>query len=957
VTKLSQPGSSRKVEHLTYLHLGRRSALSLAIAVALGLPGAVLAQDTPVADAELEEIVVTGIRAGIEQAVELKAGSGSIVEAISAEDIGKLPDTSIAESISRLPGITSQRAEGRASAISLRGTDPGFTTALLNGREQVSTGDNRSVEFDQYPSELINQVVVYKTPDAQLVGQGLAGTIDLRTVRPLDYGRQAVVVNLRGERNSHSDGDLGADHDDTGYRASLSYIDQFMDGKLGVAFGYARLNSPIATKGFGTYEPWSPMGNDNNPNTSPGFPPTALKTDGMKVRSDMGTTVRDGLMAAVQYEPNDFYSTTVDVYYSTMDQTNNARSVEVNLGGYPAPCCDGPFPNGTIFGFSNITLANNAVVAGNLNTIVPLARNFLFKTEDEILAGGWLNEFQLNDEWKLLADLSYSKATREQDQFETNAQIKPLGATATRPNNVYDNGVFALSSNRFPSISFGRNYADPNQVQVGPTIYGAGYTKAPEVEDELTSFRVDAVREAQLWWFSNQSFGLNYSDRTKDKISPEAGLNTLPTADSNGNPGYWRIGSESLLRSANHNYANAGRTLAWRVGSVLDNYYQPIVYGDPTTLPYLAPKYWDVEEKVWTGYVRADLDHDLSDSVRLKGNVGLQVIGTDQSSGSFEVINAYQPTQQVNRVTGGTTYTDVLPSINLAFMLPDDQAVRFGLAKTMARARMDQLKATMEVGYDSATGIPGGSGGNPELDPWRAWAYDLSYEKYFAGFKGYVSAAAFYKDLESYIYNQTDANHDYSDVLASLPPGFFAPGVVPKTTGNLTLPVNGDGGYLYGAEFAISVPFGSYVDWLDGFGTILSYSYTESDIEIQGSINSAQSDSITLPGLSKNVWNATLYYEKHGFAARIATRYRSSYIGEVTNFANDRALRYVDSDQITDAQVSYLFEEGSLQGLQLLFQINNLTNEPYVAYVEKKSRLLDYQEYGTQYLFGINYRF
>jgi len=957
VTKLSQPGSRREDERLTYLHLGRRSALSLAVAVALGLPGAVLAQDAPVADAELEEIVVTGIRAGIEQAITVKAESGSIVEAISAEDIGKLPDTSIAESISRLPGLTSQRAEGRASAISLRGTDPGFTTALLNGREQVSTGDNRSVEFDQYPSELISQVVVYKTPDSQIVGQGLAGTIDLRTVRPLDYGKQAVVLNLRGERNSHGSGDLGADYDDTGYRASLSYIDQFMDGKLGVAFGYARLNSPIATKGFGTYEPWSPMGNDNNPNTSPGFPATALKTDGMKVRTDMGDTVRDGLMAAVQYEPNDFYNTTVDVYYSTMDQTDNARSVEVNLGGYPAPCCDGPFPNGTVFGFSNITLANNAVVAGNLNTVVPLARNFLFRTEDEILAGGWLNEFQLNDEWKLLADLSYSKATREQDQFETNAQIKPLGATATRPNNVYDNGVFQLRSNRFPSISFGRNYADPNQVQVGPTIYGAGYTKAPEVEDELTSLRADAVRDAELWWFSTQSFGLNYSDRTKDKISPEAGLNTLPTADSGGKPGYWRIGPESLLRSANHSYANAGRTLAWRVGSVLDNYYQPIVYGDPSTLPYLAPKFWDVEEKVWTGYVRADLDHDLSDNVRLRGNVGLQVIGTDQSSGSYEVVNSGKPTQQVNRVTGGTTYTDVLPQINLAFMLPDDQAVRFGFAKTMARARMDQLKATMEVGYDSATGKPGGSGGNPELDPWRAWAYDLSYEKFFGGFKGYVSAAVFYKDLESYIYNQTDPNHDYSDVLASLPPGFFAPGVVPQTTGNLTLPVNGDGGYLYGAEFAISVPFGSYVDWLDGFGTILSYSYTESDIEIQGSISSVSTENIPLPGLSKNVWNATLYYEKHGFGARIATRYRSSYVGEVTNFANDRTLRFVDSDQITDAQVSYLFESGSLEGVQLLFQINNLTNEPYVAYSEKKSRVLFYEEYGTQYLFGINYRF
>src|SRR5687767_15787193 len=153
----------------------------------------------------IETVLVTGIRAGIEDAIELKQESMSIVEAISAEDIGKLPDTSIAESISRLPGLTSQRAEGRASAISLRGTDPGFTTALMNGREQVSTGDNRSIEFDQYPSELMSSVLVYKTPDAQLVGQGLAGTIDLRTTRPLDVNDRAIVMNVRGEMNSQND--------------------------------------------------------------------------------------------------------------------------------------------------------------------------------------------------------------------------------------------------------------------------------------------------------------------------------------------------------------------------------------------------------------------------------------------------------------------------------------------------------------------------------------------------------------------------------------------------------------------------------------------------------------------------------------------------------------------------------------------------------------------------------
>jgi iron complex outermembrane receptor protein len=958
VAKHPQPGSRRAHDSLiSNLYPSRRSALSLAIAIALGLPGVAMAQQEEVPQesakaaeaADLEEVIVTGVRAGIQDAIQVKADLQSISEVISAEDIGKLPDTSIADAISRLPGITTQRAEGRASAISLRGTDPGFTTGLMNGREQVSTGDNRAIEYDQYPAELINSVVVYKTPDSNIVGQGLAGTIDLRTVRPLDYGRQAIVLNVRGETNSQG-GDLGADSGSSGYRVSFSWVDQFMDGKLGIALGYARLDSPIATKGFGTYEPWGPNGT-NAANVDPGVPADAYTTNGMKVRADMGSTIRDGYLATVEFRPNETWGTILDLYYTDMEQTNNARSLEVNLGGYPAPCCDGPFPSNTVFGYSNPTIKRDTVVAGNLNTVVPLARNFLFTTDDQILATGWLNEFRLNDQWKMLADISYSKAERDQKQYETNAQYEPQTTNPNAPRNIYDNGVFKLNPDNMSKLTFGLDYADPLRVQVGPTIYGAGYTKIPHIEDELTSYRVDFLREGELWWFATTSFGVNYSDRTKDKQTPEANLSTI-------NGEYYAVGANERIKPTNLNYADAGKALAWHVKDVLKTYYNPIVYGNPETLPYLAPKYWDVEEKVWTGYVRGDLDHVLSDNVTLKGNIGLQVIGTDQSSGSFEVQNAYTSAQEVLRVSGGKTYTDVLPQINLVFEMWDQQAVRVGLSEQMARARMDQLKATTEVGYNQNDGIPSGSAGNPELDPWRAWAYDVSYEKYFADYKGYVSAAAFYKDLESYIYAQTDTNYDYSDLLATLPPGYFPPGVTPKTTGNYTRPVNGQGGYLYGFEFAVSVPFDIMTEYLNGFGASFSYSYTKSDIEIEGVVTGSPSDNIPLPGLSQDVWNATLYYENYGFAARIATRYRSEYIGEVTNFANDRALRYVDGDQITDAQLSYTFSgDTMMNGLMVLFQVNNLTNEPYIAYSQNKERMLDYQEYGTQYLFGLNYAF
>jgi iron complex outermembrane recepter protein len=900
----------------------------------------------------IEEVVVTGIRHGIEDAIEIKKGNDSIVEAISAEDIGKLPDTSIADSISRLPGLTSQRAEGRASAISLRGTDPGFTTALLNGREQVSTGDNRSIEFEQYPSELLSAVVVYKTPDSGLIGQGLAGTIDLRTTRPLNYGRRAMAFNLRGEANSHDD--LGADSDEKGYRASFSYIDQFADDTIGVTFGVARLVSPLATRGAGTYEPWhangTPGAGDANPTgvVNPGVTPDNFVTDGIKVRTDMGDNQRDGAMAALQWRPNDNFTSIFDVYYTRREQEDNARSLEVNLGGYPAPCCDGTFPDNTQFGYANPVIRDNTVVAADLLQRVPLARNFLFKTQDRILALGWNNEWLAGD-WTFTADVSHSKAKRNEQQYETNAQIAPLtNAPAGTPRNIYDNGTFAINNDGMPRLTFGRDYADPSQVQVGPTIYGAGYSKIPRVTDELTSGRFDVGYQLNRLWMSDLVFGVNYADREKDKFQPEGNLNTI-------NGGYFQIAPEFLESPTNLGYAGAGRALAWNVPAVLANYYQPIVYGTPTTpgFDYLIGKNWNVQEKVTTGFVRGSLDHELSSNVTLRGNIGVQLVTTDQESQAHEKVQGV-----VVPVTEGKSYTDVLPAINLAFMLPSDQSVRVGLARELARARMDQLKASEEIGYDFATGLPGGAAGTPLLDPWRANAFDLSYEKYL-GSGAYMSAAAFYKDLKTYIYSQSEADHDFSDLLATLDPTLFQR--PPQALGKFTSPVNGKGGSLKGIELATSLTGDLLTPALSGFGVILSYAHTESSITIfdppgTNTVPGNNLGTIPLPGLSEDVWSATLYYENAGFSARVGTRARSKYIGEVTNFANDRSFKYVKGDQLTDAQIGYEFGPGRLQGLSLLFQINNLTDEPYIAYAVSETRQQDFQEYGRQILLGVNYK-
>ena len=227
---------------LTRLGIGATGLLSLSLLFTAGLmsiPSTAQAQEQA---PQVEQVTVTGYRRALQNAIELKQDSDVIAEAISAEDIGKLPDVSIAESLGRLPGLASQRLNGRSQVISVRGLSPDFTTTLLNGRQQVSVGDNRGVEFDQYPSGLINNVLVYKTPEASLLGQGLAGTVDLRTIRPLEYGERAVSINARYIFNDQNA--LNYDGDDQGQRVNLFYADQFQDDTVGLALGISHLSNP-----------------------------------------------------------------------------------------------------------------------------------------------------------------------------------------------------------------------------------------------------------------------------------------------------------------------------------------------------------------------------------------------------------------------------------------------------------------------------------------------------------------------------------------------------------------------------------------------------------------------------------------------------------------------------------------------------------------------------------------
>lgn len=882
------------------------------------LAGNAFAQTAPAgpsADAPITSVTVSGIRRGIEAAISVKKNNDSIVEAISAEDIGKLPDSSIAESIARLPGVTAQRTAGRASAVSIRGMSPDFSTALLNGREQVSTGDSRGVEFDQYPSELLSGVVIYKTPDGALVGQGLSGTVDMQTVRPLDFGKRTVAVNYRREKAG-----LGLDTHGQGNRFSLSYIDQFADRTIGLALGFARLDGTSgATSRF---ESWGSGEAQYNGAT------VKVPYNGFNAWTDQSTQTRDGAMAVLQFRPSRDFSSTLDLFYSKFDRAQNTR-------GFQAPLNDSYVGTDNKYDqpghLINAVIVNGSATSGTFDNVRAVVRNDAEKTQDESKSLGWNNKLKLNADWTGTLDLSYNSATREGSNVEAYA-----GTTG-----ALDKVSFTAGSHAFTT---GLNYADPAVTRLtdvqgwGGSDVQAGYTKLPQVHDRIKAIRLDAKRDLpDGMFFSNITTGVNYSDRSKRREFTEAllsikGGGAFASAPiPNGAPA--SVGDTGINVLTFDPVANAAAVYDFR----------------RKDHPDIWNKDWVVSEKVTTAFAKLGIDSHVG-TLPLRGAFGLQLVHTKQDSTAYSV-DKNGGTSDTNRpvgsVTAGTSYNDVLPSLNLISDLGNDQALRFSLAKIMARPTMNDMRASNGFGYDATKGIYSGSGGNPKLDPFRAKGVDISYEKYWDN-KAYVSLAGFYKKLDTYIIT-TGQTYDFTPVL--LPTTFKAP----TNIGTFTQPVNGSGGNIKGVEFAVSVPLNLAASFLDGFGVVLNGSQTSSEVNLPD-VAEGGSGTMGLPGLSKRVAALTLYYEKAGFSARVAERYRSAFIGEVTSFAGDRQATYIKGEKIVDLQLGYEFQTGFLKGASLLVQMNNLTNAKFVRYRKTEDNIIEETKYGRTVLFGVNYK-
>jgi len=895
----------------------------------------------------IDEIIVTGIRKGIEDSISAKKGSSSIIEAISAEDIGKLPDASIAESIARLPGIAAQRTAGRAQTLSIRGLGPDYTMTTFNGREQATTNDNRTVEFDQYPSELVSQVKIYKTPDAAMAYQGIAGTADIETVHPLTFGKPARAVTYRREQDNMKGNVPGLPTG--GDRLSLTYIDQFMDNTLGVAFGAAYNKTPYQAQ---TREPW---GYADLPGGQPGQKIIGGDKDGIQ----SSYFERTGFLGVLEYKPTDALHMTVDAYHSKFKELQTIRRMEFGTVwagatlATPGPITDGGrMTSGT---FTNIPF----LVAENYNS----------RRDATVDSIGWKTDYSVTDNWDLTGDLSYSKVKRNDVFLESTA------GTGTNNDPLFlpqkETASFTTNSDgvSFPSTSL--NYSDYNTTFLtDPGGWGggprrSGYLKFPNTNDDIKALKLAATRKLETKVVNAVSVGLNYAERSKSKYWQQSVL-YLPSGVSHAVvPDAYRKGVIDTSF-----FGNPYGMISYDAYGLLNSGFWTIIDARGDTGAGSGDRIfdytntWKVKEKLTTAYLKFDIDSQLG-SVPVTGNIGVQAQRADQKSDLNRVSGIDGTTQAVivTPVNLGTSYTDVLPSMNLNFALPHDVQLRVAAAQTLARPRMDDMAggASLSVAQDSAPPagtLPNGQpyywsqngGGNPYLKPWKANAFDLSVEKYFST-KGYVSAAVYYKSLTSYIFNQNKLV-DYTGVALPTPSGNYTAADANRI-GVGGVKANGHGGTVKGLELTASLPGATFASVLDGFGIIVSAAWNRSAINPTGQKVEA------LPGLSPRVINSTLYYEKYGFSARVSNRYRGEELGEVPQFDNSLAKKIVKSESLIDAQIGYEFTEGTLKGLTLSLSGTNLTNTPFVLYDEGTPafNVLKYEKYGAVYAGTISYRF
>jgi iron complex outermembrane receptor protein len=926
--------------YMNRIALAVKSALGIAILVP---PSLALAADATPNDG-LEEIVVTGIRKSLELSIDAKRNSTDLTEVVTAEDIGKMPDKNVADSLARLPGVTTSAAGANEGGfdendrVSMRGTNPSLTQTLINGHN-VAAGDwfvldqvqtvGRSVSFTLLPSEIVSKVVVQKSSQASLVEGGVAGSVDIITRKPLDFSKpftlEASVGAVYADLPSKTDGQYSAlgnfknDAGNFGVMLQLFSETRHLRRDGVEILGYDTIGANKDAAG--------------NPTGIAKSNPDLL---GVQYPHEMGAAYftqkreRNGGMADIEFKPTDDLTLDLSGFSSKLTASNYNRNyllwsthfVNFGLGQAPDP--------GYVVQNNTLVKANFSGVPGTFYGVYDQ-----ISRPDETATANFVN---LDTTWNATSALSFlgqvgyswgDGKTPHQDVSETQPGLGSGGGYQL-------NGLGSA-----PNFNLGNtNNTTPTPGGV-PVTFGWIFGAADiDIRDTEKWAKIDSDYKVDTGAWKDLKFGVRYEahDRTSPTGVAQGPLNTTtsayPTTFSNypsnfntfgGNipTGIW-YWTEAQLAAYN-SAANVNRNPITR------EYYQ-----------YL----FAVHEKDTAAFVQADFKGD-----RWAANVGVRVVHTQEDAISYTQVDKSTPGAVLTSAFGPFAgierehnYNDVLPSANLKLDVTHDLVARFAVAETMTRPDYSALAGFTDLTPPGAQCPPGvnptvngcgvgsGTGGNPDLKPIRSTNLDAGLEWYFAK-QSLLSATAFYMDLHNYVGYGSEIK-SYTTYSSQFPTGQ----VVPY---NLSVPINAKG-RVGGMELAYQQAF------TENFGFIGNYTYADGKqtSNVQPTPTGAPGDN-RLVGTSKNTYNASAYFENKMFNARVAYTYRSAFYSGL-----DRSTAF-SQDKIgtLSAALGYTMNEHfsiTLDGM-------NLNNPTLKYYALNQSQPRAFYKNGSQYY--LNFRF
>jgi len=826
----------------------------------------------PLQQSDIQDIVVTGYRASAERSVAVKRDAASVVEAVTSQDLGRFSDVNIADVLQRVPGVQIERNDSGTAGdrASIRGLGPSYTQVTINGRVPLTGGNEgiaslRQVNLDVLPTEVISGMLVYKTPTADLVEVGIAGEIDVQTLKPLDY-------RAPGGGKSFGSITARADYDDQTRnlipRISGIVGTKLLDDRLGVyVSGLWSRSDTSSSELFSRFATRDLSFDDNSDGRVDRVERNVLVPSRITTSKNDGKITRLAFSGGLQFKPSDAWEINVDGTYSKLlnDQFRPTSDLQLNGASsiYDGVARPGGYTtrDGRLIGFDTSRL----VYAGGTGpgvTLDPQPLKF-FNDQSSIVAGG--NIKYTGERVRASVDYGYSNGRYDQDLRLF------FGGTSVPNLNVRFDG-----SPEVPSITGVSNVTTPP----GGVFNG---------------------------FFGRKYFNSSHAHAIRGDVAFDATPDIILKAGARYQSTTIRLRSTSLFVPAPDAATGFTTAISQQLPGVIFNgtsadfltrfdFGVPVPYLDYPAAANLVPALRDAAidtedgsfavtafEKTTALYVQGDAEGTLA-GIPVKGNAGVRAVYTDLTSKSAQsttILNGLNATlsQTLTPTMDTHRYWTILPSANVDLHLSKPLHLRLGVSRVMSRPEYEDTAPRNAVSYYDPTDPrvdPSQRGtatlGNTKLKPLTAWQFDATME-YYTGGGGAVYLGAFYKKVDNFILRTVTQN-------TTIP----SQGAIRL---DVTQPVNASNGRVYGAEVGLNQPFTFLPTPFDGFGVQANYTYINSKINID---DAATTTSYGFPGASKHNANAVAYYEKGPFATRIAYAYRSSYF-QALGGGNDRSAQ------------------------------------------------------------------